>query len=142
MKTKNNQQLDYLKKIEYAKLTLFWCIDNFGKCDRKKRDLILKPKENIKYIKRSKVFGTYCSYRNTIYIYLNNCETIKDIVSTIIHEYTHYLQSSTKYSYYQSVYYYTQNPFEIEAKKNEEKYSDNCLNYIISKSEISLRNKK
>lgn len=142
MKTKNNQELDYLIKIKYSKLALKWCVNKFGKNNRKKRELILKPKKTIKYQKRSKVFGIYCFYRNTIYIYLNNCDSIKDIVSTIVHEYTHYLQSSTKYHYYQNVYYYTQNPLEIEAKTNETLYTNDCLNYIISKSGISLKNKK
>lgn len=142
MKTKNNQQIDYLTKLKYSKLALTWCKQYFGKNNRKKRKLLLKPKKNTKFIKRSKVFGLYCFYRNTIYIYLNNCDSIDEIISTIIHEYTHYLQPSTKYMYYQSVYNYTQNPFEIEAKRNEEKCLDKCLNYIISKSETSLKNKK
>lgn len=139
---KNN--VDYETKIKYAVHALKWCNIHFGKCKRKKRELImeLSPKKQLK--KRSIYFGFYCFYRNKLIVYINNCETLLDIVQTVIHEYTHYLQSRTKYEYYHKIYNYSTNPLEKEAKENELKYGKKCLRSInnqfkISKSVISFK---
>ena len=51
---------------------------------------------------------------------ITNGETpLYDIVSTVIHEYTHYLQSRNLYQKYEKVYYYSTNPYEREARRNE-----------------------
>ena len=63
-------------------------------------------------------------------IYIENCKTLDDVVSTIIHEYTHYLQSRTKYEKYEKEYYYSTNPYERQAKRNEIKYTKICLQDI------------
>ena len=139
---KNN--VNYSTKEKYALCALNWCEFNFGKCKRKKRNLVLQLSPQKKYYKRSKYFGKYCFYKNKLTIYINNCETLLDIVQTIIHEYSHYLQSRTKYEYYSKIYNYSNNPLEKEAKNNELKYGQKCLNYInnqfnTSKSTISFK---
>ncbi len=63
-------------------------------------------------------------------IYLPHCNTIDSVVSTTIHEYTHYLQSRLRYQDYQKDYYYSTNPYEREAKRNEEKYTNLCIKDI------------
>ena len=78
------------------------------------------------------VYGNYCFYRNKMTIHEPACETLYDVVSTVIHEYTHYLQSRTLYKKYQDKYYYSRNPYEREAKRNEEKYTKECMKYIKS----------
>jgi hypothetical protein len=76
------------------------------------------------------VYGNYCFYRNTITIYLPNNRTIDDIVSTVIHEYTHYLQVRNTYREYEKTTYYSQNPLERQAKRNEDKYTKLCIKEI------------
>jgi len=145
MKSKmKNEDIDYNIKGEYAKQALNWCHNYFGKCKRKKRKLLLKLSPKLKRKKRSIYFGEYSFYQNTLTVYLNNCKTLLDVVETVIHEYTHYLQPRTKYEYYLNVYSYTTNPFEIEAKSNEKIYGIKCLKIInnqfkISKSVISFK---
>ena len=56
--------------------------------------------------------------------------TIYDIVATVIHEYTHYLQVRRKYREYELSRYYSQNPMERQAKRNEDKYTKICLKEI------------
>lgn len=138
----NNKR--YVKKELYAYLTLEWCKMFFGKNKRRKKELlfIISPKQ--KKIKRSIVYGNFDISRNIIYIYLNNNNTLLEVVQTVIHEYTHYLQSSYQYKKYQKIYYYTQNPYELEARNNEEKYGNKCLKFLrnhlkTSKSGISLK---
>ena len=126
-------------KEKYALFALEWCNIHFGKCKRKRRELIfeLNPKKKIN--KRA-YYGYYCFYRNKLTVCINNCETLLDIVQTVIHEYTHYLQSRTKYEYYLKVYSYSTNPYEKEAKKNELIYGKECLKTI--KNQLKISNSK
>lgn len=138
--------ISFEKKEKYAKLAFEWCIINLGKCKRKKKELILKFSKKSGYYnndKKNPIIGCYCNYRNLIILYEPSCYTLKDIVATVIHEYTHYLQSSYLYEKYEKKYSYKKNPHEIEANKNEKKYTKVCMKYIknqisTSASEISL----
>ena len=122
--------IDIGSKTYYAKQTLKWCEKYFGLCDRKRRKLIFKVSDRKRKMGNSDIYGNYCFWRNTITLYLPNNTTIHDIVATMIHEYTHYLQSRTKYRNYEKTHYYSQNPLEKEAKRNEEKYTKTCIKYI------------
>jgi uncharacterized protein YjaZ len=117
-------------KKSYAKHTLKWCERYFGLCDRKKRKLLFRFSERKRKIQNFDVFGNYCFYRNEIIIYLPNNRTIYDVVSTVIHEYTHYLQVRRKYREYEMTRYYSQNPLERQAKRNEDRYTKICLKEI------------
>ena len=119
-------------KKQYAVLALKWCKDFFGENDRKRSKLYVEVTERKRTIKQHEVFGNYCFYRNKMTIHTSTCETLHDVVSTVIHEYTHYLQSRNRYKYYQDVYYYSKNPYEREAKRNEEKYTRMCIKFIKS----------
>ncbi len=122
--------LDAKTKKWYATQTLKWCRDYFGVNERKRTKLVFEFSERPRTIKKAIVFGNYCFWRNKITLYLPHCNTVDEIISTIIHEYTHYLQSRPKYQHYQKHYYYSTNPYEREAKRNEEKYTKMCLMFI------------
>lgn len=122
--------IDIGSKVYYAEEALKWCQDNFGLCDRKRTELKFNVSEKKRMWKNCIVYGNYCFFRNTITLYLPNTVTIHEIVSTMIHEYTHYLQSRTKYRTYEKTHYYSQNPLEKEAKRNEDKYTKECIRYI------------
>jgi uncharacterized protein YjaZ len=122
--------IDIGSKTYYAHQALKWCKEYFGMCDRKRRKIIFKVSERKRKMGNCDVYGNYCFWRNTITLYLPNNTTIHDIVATMIHEYTHYLQSRTKYRNYEKTHYYSQNPLEKEAKRNEEKYTNMCIKHI------------
>lgn len=122
--------IDIETKKRYATYALNWCVKFFGLCDRKRRKLLFRFSEKKRKIDNFDIFGNYCFYRNEIIIYLPNNNTIYDIVATVIHEYTHYLQSRTKYREYELSRFYSQNPLERQAKRNEEKYTNICLKEI------------
>jgi hypothetical protein len=118
-------------KKEYAILALKWCKEFFGENDRKRSKLQFEFTER----KRTccgghMVYGNYCFYRNKMTIHEPACNTIYEVVSTVIHEYTHYLQSRPQYKLYQDYYYYSHNPYEREAKRNENKYTKLCIKNI------------
>lgn len=120
-----------LKRL-YATEALKWCKKNMGINKRKRNTptvyvrIRLEEDDKIKKI----VEGSYFSKSNRIVVYGLNCNTLEDVVSTVIHEYTHYLQSMKKYWEYFQTYYYSQHPYERQAKRNEEKYTKQCYNHI------------
>ena len=63
-------------------------------------------------------------YKGVIYLYLPNITTEEELLKSIIHEYTHYLQNITplKTRIANQEYTYETNPYEIEAHKNEENW--------------------
>ena len=128
----NKKNLDTITKKKITKLTIKWCRDFFGVNERKRTKLKLKFSDRPRTIKKCIVFGNYCFWRNTITIYLPHCNTIEEVISTTIHEYTHYLQSRLLYQHYQKDYYYSTNPYEREAKRNEDKYTELCIKEIKS----------
>jgi Zn-dependent peptidase ImmA (M78 family) len=126
----NRRDIDTELKITYTKAALEWCEINLGINERKRRKLKLIISHRKRVTGKFVFYGNYCFYRNRIVIYIPNCNTYKDIIATIIHEYTHYLQSRTKYEEYEKVYYYSTNPYERQAKRNEVKYTKMCLSDI------------
>ena len=63
-------------------------------------------------------------YKGTIYLYLPNIKNEEGLLRALLHEYTHYLQNITplKTSVANQQYTYENNPYEIEAHKNEENW--------------------
>ena len=123
----SKRNIDEELKISYTKMALDWCVENLGINTRKRKKLILEINYKNFSDGRMVYYGKYCFNKNKIIIYITNCETIDDVISTMIHEYTHYLQSSTLYRYYEKYYYYSQNPCERQAKRNEIKYTKECI---------------
>lgn len=126
----SHSSIGFKRKKRYALLVLKWCKENFGSNERKKKRLVFDFTKSKRDIKNQVLYGSYCFYQNKITIYGINCATIYDVVSTVIHEYTHYLQSRTRYKNYEENYYYSTNPYEREAKRNEEKYTKTCIKDI------------
>ena len=61
---------------------------------------------------------------NIIYIYYPNMMNEEDVIRSLIHEYTHYRQNITQFKkQYADKYNYEDNPYEIEAHKNEEDWN-------------------
>lgn len=125
-----NKQKHIKLKKKYALLAVKWCKSNLGINDRKKTRLSFEFTTRKRTMKKIPICGNYCFWRNKITIHEPACEKIEDIVATVIHEYTHYLQSRTKYKEYEKKYYYSTNPYEREARRNEEKYTKTCLKEI------------
>jgi hypothetical protein len=66
----------------------------------------------------------YDETANEIYIYYPNINSEEDLLRSLIHEYTHYLQDLTplKIHYNNTNYNYNTNPHEIEAHRNEKNW--------------------
>ena len=124
---KINSKTTSLSTYEVRKivnLTIKWCQSRLGVNNRRRQ------KFSVSIVKFGPAMGEFDFKRNTVIIYYGNNPSVKDIVKTTIHEYTHYLQSRTKYKEYEKFYYYSNHPCEREARRNEEKYTDMCIKEI------------
>ena len=61
-------------------------------------------------------------HMGTIYLYLPNITNEEELLRALVHEYTHYTQDNELFAKYRSMYSYDEDPTEIEAHKNEEKW--------------------
>jgi Zn-dependent peptidase ImmA (M78 family) len=124
------KNVDIEIKKQYAIEAVKWCRNNLGINKRKKNKLKISVRVNFKKTDERDFNGSYYSNENRIIIYDLNCNSLEDVVSTVIHEYTHYLQSVKKYWEYFKTHYYSTHPYERQARRNEEKYTELCLKSI------------
>ena len=70
-----------------------------------------------------------------IYIYFPNVKDEEDLLRSLIHEYTHYLQDLTKFKEFRRRFSYDKDPYEMQAKKAEKDWDkkDNKGNYLFIK---------
>jgi Zn-dependent peptidase ImmA (M78 family) len=90
------------------------------------------PTVEVKYYINKKKSGDYSSKSRLIRIYVNNHQTIEELVDTCIHEYTHYLQlaketQQLEYTKYNKTKGYFNNPYEIDARKKAKFYTPKCI---------------
>ena len=129
-----NTQVDNMdiKSIRNViKNTTKYCVDTFGINKRKKTEFTVSI---CKQRGGEKSYGQYCPYENKITIHYDNCTKLKDLIQTVIHEYTHYMQP-VKSSYHKLLkkYGYDNHPMEIEAREMEKQYYNECWNQIKNK---------
>ena len=111
------------KKI--VRQTILWCREFLGDNHRRKTELSIyvgpQPKRELKQY--GTFYGCYDCIGNKLNIYPENNKNIKELIQTVIHEYTHFTQPvRSRYYKYDSQYGYLRNPFEVVARKNEGLY--------------------
>lgn len=109
--------------------TINWAQDNMG-TKRKRLPLTIKvTKQKIYHIP---VCGMYDPSTNIIYINPIECGDVKEVIKTVIHEYTHYLQDIRSYGRLLREVGYDKHPMEKEARDNEKLYT-HCWKNIKNK---------
>lgn len=103
-----------------ANMVFRWCRRNLGVNGRKKW-------QPVWYIRRGwdedcGDMGEYDAYDNEIFIYYNNIPDVRELIRTIVHEWTHQNQPIlTKYHKYPGTY--SRNPYERQARYAELKWT-------------------
>lgn len=100
-----------------------WCKKNIGINYRRKYlpDLEWHTARDVSWD-----CGDYDFEDNLITLYKGSHRSVIELISTIIHEWQHYLQSSKKYYEYADQYTYDKNPFEKQANYIADKYKYQC----------------
>ena len=124
---------EYYTKQQLKKVTkdaFQWCVDKFGS-PLKGGQL---PKLHIYFTNRRNAKGTYVAHTREMFIYVYHMDSLNDLVRTVVHEYTHFLQmpklnDAMKYHRMYMKYGYD-NEFEREAYEAEELYSDEMMKHL------------
>lgn len=113
---------------QVVKQTLQWCVDNFGS-PLKSGEV---PKVRVRFTGNKGLCGYY--RKRELYVFPHNLTSLKDLVSTVVHEYTHFLQMpklndmSKYYRLYEVDGY--DNQFEREAFAAEKKYTKKVMKHL------------
>ena len=112
--------------VRIARSALKWCERTLGVNNRKKWKVQT-------YVRKAwpgdDTCGEYDCWDNEIYIYWDNCEDVRDLIATCVHEWTHQNQPIlTKYYKYPGTY--SRNPYERQARYNEVKWTPICWREI------------
>jgi hypothetical protein len=125
--------------VRIANMALRWCERELGVNNRKK----YKPVWTIRKGYEPDLCGEYDDEDNEIHVYWDNCDTVRELIQTCIHEWTHQLQPiRTKYFKYPGSY--SRNPYERAARYAEKKHTPACWAHIkkhLNKNKHGLRNK-
>lgn len=118
------QGLGRAPAVSITNMALRWCKRNLGVNKRKKFEPIWSVVKGY-----DTDCGAYDADDNEIWIYWDQCEDVRELIQTCIHEWTHQLQPiRTKYYKYPGSY--SKNPYEREARRNEDKYTKECWTHI------------
>ncbi len=91
--------------------TLEWCIDKWGLNGRRKNELEIEIDWEVK----EGPMGMYDYQDNLITIFVRNNKNIRDLVDTVIHEFTHQRQNMSQYHRVLKGVGYGDHPMEVEA---------------------------
>jgi hypothetical protein len=127
--SKKNDYNIKVTKSKFINEVLKWCMNNMDY----PTGHMYYPQIKICYYKTKETeFGDYTSNTRLIRIFINNHSSVVELINTIIHEYTHYLQMPTQqdqneYNRYLKQKGYYDNPFEVNARETANKYTPICL---------------
>jgi len=109
--------------------TIKWCETNLGV---KSKSRTLEYCVRTLGEKYTPAYGMYDPVKNRIYVFRNYAPTVKMVVKSVLHEYTHFLQNLRYYGKTLAKVGYDKHPQELEARVMEELYS-NCWKEIKRK---------
>ena len=125
-------KLSYSKKEleDIGDKVIDWCIDEFG---------LSKHYEHYPYIEididEVDLMGEFVSDNNEIIVYPNAMDNMDDFISTVIHEYSHYLQRLSWYTRYINMGYEgVDNPYEMIAETIAINNRKLCKKEILNES--------
>jgi hypothetical protein len=110
-----------------VKETIKWCQDNLGTKSYGVNYSVRTLGE-----KYTPAYGMYDPTKRTILVFRNYAPTVKMVVRSVLHEYTHYLQNLRWYGKVLDKVGYDKHPQEVEARVVETMYSI-CWNDIKNK---------
>ena len=129
-----------IKELEnIGEKVINWCMDKFG-LSKHYNDY---PYVEIDMVETDNPLGEFISDNNEIIIYPNAIDNINDFISTVIHEYTHYMQSPSWYTRYLNNLTLNEviknlpsssHPYEIEADKVAKRNWKQCKKEALNET--------
>ncbi len=104
-----------------VELTVKWCVEKWG-VNRRRTDMLIV---DLNW-DESNSMGDYDYRENLITIYPRANSNIRDLVDTVIHEFTHQRQKMSTYHKVLKTKGYSEHPMEIEAFQTAKENRKNC----------------
>lgn len=122
--------------VRIVNMSLRWCKTHMGVNNRKKFAPIWSVRKGY-----DTDCGEYDAEENEVLIYWDNCTDVRELIATCVHEWTHQLQPiRSKYFKYPGSY--SRNPYEREARRNEDTYTPIVWKHIKHKiNKDAVRNR-
>ena len=144
---KSAKYLPAVNKKEFINAVVSWGIKNLsyeGLSEKR------KPVDvEISYYHHKKMKGYFSSHFKKILVYVNNHESVDDLIDTALHEVVHFFQYCSDKRNYEKNYYkllkektYSNHPMEIEARLIAAAHKDDCRKYLVEKGILRIKNKK
>ena len=116
---------------KYVNRILDWCLQTYGRSKHNREFPEVKYRSG-KYMNEDPMtMAWYDDEDGTIYINKDEHKSLKVLVNTMIHEYTHSLQNSHHYHVLSMYLPYRKNPLEIEADRVANRDTKRCLREIV-----------
>lgn len=110
-----------------------WCINKWGASTSSSDELWL----SISWQKND-TLGLYDIDENEIIVYVKPHLNIRDLIDTVIHEFTHYRQPMYKYSDILKKTGYNNHPLEVEAREKAKTYRKECWQEIKNNLKLTI----
>ncbi len=107
-------------------LTLLWCMKNWGINKRRTADINL----TVDFANKPGNAGEYYYQVNTIAVYVKHNHNVRDLIDTIIHEFTHQRQALSGYEKMLKTFGYDAHPLEQEAEATAKEFRRQCWREI------------
>jgi hypothetical protein len=144
---KSAKYLPSVNKKEFINAVVSWGIINlsYEGLSEKRKSVDVE----ISYYRHKKMKGCFSSHFKKILVYVNNHESVDDLINTALHEVVHFFQYCSDKRNYEKNYYkllkeksYSYHPMEIEAVAIAAAYTNDCKKYLVEKGILRINNKK
>ena len=134
-KTKKNQSSRRANKLapsrKYVNKIVDWCVRTYGKSKYNREFPEIQYRKGSYMGEDPTTMAFYDDVDAVIFINKEDHKSIRTLINSIIHEYTHYKQNMRHYDILSQYLPYNRNPLEIEANKVARRDTKKCLQEIM-----------
>lgn len=115
---------------KYVNKILDWCVKTYGKSRHNREFPEIQYRRGIYMNEDPKTMAFYDDHDGVIFINKDDHHSLRTLVNSVIHEYTHYKQNMKHYDILSQYLPYKKNPLEIEANMIARRDTKKCLREI------------
>lgn len=115
---------------KYVNKILDWCVKTYGKSRHNREFPEIQYRRGIYMNEDPKTMAFYDDQDGVIFINKDDHHSLRTLVNSVIHEYTHYKQNMKHYDILSQYLPYKKNPLEIEANMIARRDTKKCLREI------------
>ena len=113
-----SSKVDRKGAVRIGNMVETWCRKHMGLNNKKQYELLVSYKQSWD----ASLVGEYDPQEHEIIIYWDNIDNVKELIQTMVHEWTHSLQPLTSRWKEYNAQAYSRNRFEKEAYDSEARY--------------------